>query len=86
MLRLLKALTQAVSEQSSTIKSLQDEVAAVRGDLKALEAPQGNGQADHVAKLERRNAYLEGELRRRDEQSKSEQSRIRWPWWKVWGE
>jgi hypothetical protein len=45
MLRLLKALTQAGSEQNGTIKSLQDEVAAVRGDLKALEAPQGSGRA-----------------------------------------
>jgi hypothetical protein len=33
-----------------------------------------------LADLERRNAYLEGELKRRDEQPQ-----VRRPWWRVWG-
>jgi hypothetical protein len=34
---------------------------------------------EHIQELEKRNRYLEGELRRRDE------PQARRPWWKVWG-
>ncbi len=66
------------------LKAIREELAALREDnavlrskVEALPAPQVDN--DLLADLERRNRYLEGELKRRDEQPAP-----RRPWWKVW--
>jgi hypothetical protein len=66
------------------LKAIREELAALREDnavlrskVEALPAPQVDN--DLLADLERRNRYLEGELRRRDEKPQA-----RRPWWKAW--
>lgn len=83
MLELLQTLTSTVQRQTEVIEALQAEQAAMREQLQALPQPQEAQQAepaDHdlVADLERRNAYLAGELKRRDAEPAPRQSW--WPW------
>ncbi len=63
-------------EVAGELMELRQEVRTLREQM--LPAPQVDSNL--LADLERRNRYLEGELRRRDEQPQA-----RRPWWKVWG-
>ncbi len=80
MLELLRTLTSTVQRQTEVIEALQAEQAVMREQLLALPQPQQAEPADHdlVADLERRNAYLAGELKRRDAEPAPRQSW--WPW------
>jgi uncharacterized coiled-coil DUF342 family protein len=68
----LEALAEMVSQLHEDNVALRQELSEMK---RALPAPQEDAEA-----LKRRNAYLEGELKRRDEQPAPRQ-----PWWKVWG-
>lgn len=56
------------------VQRLEVRLEDMQKQLQALPAPH-----DDVEALKRRNAYLEGELRRRDEQPAPRRA-----WWKVW--
>jgi hypothetical protein len=82
MMRLLLDELRALRMSNET---LHQELAGMNERMRALEAPTANPGANPsdeplVSDLERRNAYLEGELKRRDEQPAPRRA-----WWRVWG-
>jgi hypothetical protein len=81
---LLEAL---LNEMRSFRQEADERLKALEADSKALlvnaalSGPEREwADSEYVSDLEKRNAYLLGELRRRDEQPQA-----RRPWWKVWG-
>jgi DNA-binding transcriptional MerR regulator len=64
----LQALREAMGRLEVENRIIKDQLRALPGAQEDVEA------------LKKRNAYLEGELRRRDEQPQTGR-----PWWRVWG-
>jgi hypothetical protein len=64
--------------QGEGLRALRAEVQGLKEQLALPSSPRSDGE--FLGDLERRNAYLEGELRRRDEQPQARRT-----WWKMWG-
>jgi hypothetical protein len=63
--------------QGAELRALRAEVRGLKEQPALPSSPRSDG--DLLVDLERRNRYLEGELRRRDEQPAPRRA-----WWKVW--
>jgi hypothetical protein len=83
VLELLRAQGRVLERVEARMEALEAENRFMREQLAALPEPRGEAlaePADHdlVADLKRRNAYLEGELKRRDAEAAPRRSW--WPW------
>jgi hypothetical protein len=80
----VRALTEEITALRATVEAQGEQVKALGAPKDEQPAPQerGRGALDsgRLADLERRNRYLEGELKRRDEQPAPRRA-----WWRVWG-